>query len=106
MAYSRMLGAIFFGQIRQLNNMLTDVRLAVSNAQKYLRDFYPEIQKVQLEEVEFDSISQQWLITLSFPDTETFPVGLGLLTRKYKLFKIDAQTGEVIAMKIRQIKND
>ena len=86
--------------------MTIDVRLAVTNAQKYLSDFYPNIQKVQLEEVEFDNISQQWLITLSFPDTEAFPAGLGLLSRKYKLFRIDAQSGEVMAMKIRQIKND
>jgi hypothetical protein len=82
-----------------------DVKQAVERAQKYLNDFYPGIKGTLLEEIEFDNVSQQWWITLSFFDPDGMPTGLlSLMTRKYKVFKIDAQSGEVLAMKIRQIK--
>jgi hypothetical protein len=100
---SQTLAAIFFGQQNKLNNMATDVKQAVASAQQYLNDFYPGIKGILLEEIEFYDPSQQWLITLSFMDQEALPA-LGLTNRKYKLFKIDAQSGKVQAMKIRQIQ--
>lgn len=57
----------------------------------------------QVEEVESAHDTrrkkQVWLITLSVPR----PPALGPLQRDYKTFTVDRETGEVLAMKIREI---
>ncbi len=91
------------------------VKTAVSNAMQFIRELYADeqIKDVLLEEVEFSEPADQWLITIGFmrnkikdkssssiadlilPERETI--------RKYKIVHIDAQSGEPISMKIREI---
>lgn len=58
---------------------------------------------ILLEEVETGTLSEKglWLITLSLPDPD-YPQSFGG-HRQYKTFTIDGETGEVLAMKIRQL---
>ena len=84
---------------------MLDVREAAQKASEYFaglfKDQNPE--NLQLEEVEISDDDQYWLITLSYP----VPPELATLNfnfkRKYKVFKIDATTGEVKSMKIRKV---
>jgi len=76
-------------------------------ALEYLKGFYPDANKPQLEEVEITDDNQYWFITLSYESSDLpenpFVFTLGR-TRKFKIFKIDAKTGEVKSMKIREFK--
>jgi hypothetical protein len=83
---------------------MIDVKAAVSKANEYLKMFFPDASNIQLEEVELNNEDGEWLITLSLPDNEAMPIGIFPRIRKYKLFRIDARDGAVIAMKIREIK--
>lgn len=73
----------------------------------YLRGFFPDADKVQLEEIEITDDNLYWKITLSYESSD-MPENANkwLLTksRKFKIFKIDAQSGEVRSMKIRDLK--
>jgi len=88
---------------------MLDVKEAARRASEYFAGLYEpkSIDDVQLEEVEMSDDGRYWLITLSYP---LLGAGLGLVPfgqiskRKYKLFTIDAQTGEVKSMKIREIE--
>jgi hypothetical protein len=86
---------------------MVDVRQAASTAANYLVSLYPQQipSNVQLEEVELSDDEKYWLITLSYP-----VAGSGLekalnvpLKRAYKVFKVDAATGQVRSMKIRKL---
>jgi hypothetical protein len=65
---------------------------------------------LRLEEVEFDESSNSWLITLGYLAEDVDPnppVIRPIVERKkyeriYKVFRIDGDTGEFRAMKIRQ----
>ena len=64
--------------------------------------------KSRIEEVELTDDGRYWLITLSFDvPVELNPsMGTTLATvgeRQYKVFKVDARSGEVLSMKIREI---
>jgi len=79
---------------------------AAQRAQAFLRDLLGEVSNIRLEEVELSGDERHWLITLSFigqgvdrPHPLTF---LGI-TPAYKQFEVDAQTGEVRAMRIPQV---
>jgi hypothetical protein len=89
--------------------MLT-VREAAKNALDFYKDIYPDISGELIEEVEFDSNRNSWLITLSFPvglETQSFANLLQpKIERKYKIFDINAKTGNVESMKIRVLEND
>jgi len=65
---------------------------------------------VSLEEVELSEDGKHWLITLGFKervDRVGLPAAFALSTalnpyhNKYKVFKVDARTGKVVAMKMR-----
>jgi hypothetical protein len=58
---------------------------------------------ILLEEGEANTVGGNavWLITLSLPDPD-LPLKLSG-HRQYKTFTVDGQTGEVLAMKIRQL---
>ena len=88
-----------------------DVRAAVGLAQNYfnsLQDMLGAFQNLRLEEVELSENKQFWLITLGF-DCQVIsnnPLKLEInpqYVREYKLFKINAETGEVESMKIREL---
>lgn len=82
------------------------VKEATDKAKEYLESFFPDAEQVQLEEVELSGDKTHWLITLSYEGVST-SVASSMLVGKsllYKIFKLDAETGEVISMKIRDIK--
>ena len=85
---------------------MINVKDATDKAKEYLRAFFPDAEQVQLEEVELGADKKHWLITLSYEGisgsvASSMLVGKSL---RYKLFKLDAKTGEVLSMKIRDIK--
>ncbi len=85
---------------------MIDVKEATRKAREHLATFYPEAGKIQLEEVELTGDKAYWLITLSY-EGESNSVASSLLVGKslrYKIFKLDAESGDVISMKIRDIK--
>jgi hypothetical protein len=85
---------------------MIDVKEATGKAKEYLLSFFPEAEKVQLEEVELTEDKTHWFITLSYEGMSS-SVASSLLVGKsvrYKIFKLDAVSGEVISMKIRDIK--
>lgn len=85
---------------------MIDVKTAVDKAKENLIAFFPEAENIQLEEVELANDKAHWLITMSYEGV-TSSVASSLLVGKsliYKQFKLDAESGEVISMKIRDIK--
>lgn len=85
---------------------MIDVKDATNKAIEYLTTFFPEAERVQLEEVELTDDKVHWFITLSYEGVSN-SVASSLLVGKsvrYKIFKLEAETGEVLSMKIRDIK--
>ena len=85
---------------------MINVKEATEKAKEYLVNFYPEAENVLLEEVELTADKAYWMVTLSFEGI-TSSVASSLLVGKsvlYKIFRIEAETGEVISMRIRDIK--
>jgi hypothetical protein len=85
---------------------MINVKEATDKAKEYLVNFYPEAENVLLEEVELTADKAYWMVTLSFEGI-TSSVASSLLVGKsvlYKIFRIEAETGEVISMRIRDIK--
>jgi len=85
---------------------MLDVKEAARRASEYFAGLYDDtkIDDVQLEEVELSEDGKHWLITLSYPLLAAGMVPLNRIShRKYKLFTIDAETGEVKSMKIREV---
>ncbi len=92
------------------------VKSAVISANHYLQllqDNIGDLQDIRLEEVELSEDKKYWLITLGFdlPVRTKLPLAIpGLLTREnetftrnYRVFKVNSETGEVEAMKIRKV---
>ena len=85
---------------------MINVKEATDKAKKHLLAFFPDAEQVQLEEVELSEDKAHWLITLSYEGVSS-SVASSMLVGKsllYKIFKLDAKNGEVISMKIRDIK--
>jgi len=85
---------------------MIDAKEATAKAREHLTAFFPEAENVQLEEVELSADKAHWLITLSYEGVAN-SVASSLLVGKsvlYKIFKLDAKTGNVLSMKIRDIK--
>jgi hypothetical protein len=86
---------------------MIDVRTAVQAAVRYARELYGESNDLTLmvEEVEPSADDRYWLITLSLPDRANPFAALARTasSRTYKIFEVDAQTGEVRSMKIRSV---
>lgn len=84
-----------------------DVKAAAHLAAEYFTSLFPNVDKILLEEVELSEDRKYWFITLSYvsPLDETlvavFPVNK---PRKYKQFKIESENGQVLSMKIREVK--
>ena len=78
---------------------MIEVKKAVQIASEYLTDLYADksFYDHELEEVELADDEKHWLITLSYATSVVPSVG-----RHYKQFKIKADTGQVVAMKIRR----
>ncbi len=92
---------------------MLDVKTAVGAAAKAAVDFYDgkKITGLELEEVDRTEDDRYWLITLGFNLQSSSAVNnvnalldpLSARGRKYKIFKIDAEDGAVVSMKIREI---
>ena len=85
---------------------MINVKEATDKVKEHLLAFFPDAEQVQLEEVELSEDRAHWLITLSYEGVSS-SVASSMLVGKsllYKIFKLDAKNGEVISMKIRDIK--
>ena len=77
---------------------MIDVKEATGKAKEYLVSFFPDAEKVQLEEVELTSDKAHWYITLSYEGVSN-SVASALLVGKsvrYKVFKLDTKSGDEI----------
>jgi len=75
-----------------------DVKKAVKSASQYLSGLYrTSIGNLRVEEVEIDD-DEDWLITVSFVDFNDL-----VPERIYKTLEIDSETGDVLAMRIRDV---
>ena len=85
---------------------MIDAKEAADKATEYLKAFFPESETTQMIEVELSDDKKSWFITLSHDTLPTTPSELmaSAKTVKYKVFRIDTKTGEVLSMKIRDIK--
>ena len=88
---------------------LIDVRAAANAAAAYFKELYPNVTAFSLEEVELAEDGGHWLITLSFEIQPTSGLGNAVSRfqppkTKYKVFKVHARTGRVVAMKIRKLE--
>jgi hypothetical protein len=83
---------------------MINIQQAVSAAMSYV-DRFKELmpyEGVRLEEFNYDEdIGGQWVVTLSFVEPSPFAPGLMAPTRTYKTFTVDASSGNVMSMKIR-----
>ena len=91
--------------------MLT-VKEAVQAAEEWVRDLYPtkDLQHLRLEEVELSDDDRYWRITLGWlePAVRLNPLTAAMadvqkLPRVYKTVEVDAETGAVKSMKIREV---
>ena len=94
-----------------------DVRQAARTAREYVTDLFAdeEIDKVFLEEVDFDHESDVWRITVSFsrPTGEPNPIGAvaprhpladtTTVRRSYKVVNVDDTSGSVLSVKHRAL---
>ncbi len=88
---------------------MIDVKQAAQLASNFIVGLYSDetISDVLLEEVELSEDSKYWLITLSFPaPASSVNAILGIRGRRYKIFKVDTETGEVLSMKIRELQHE
>lgn len=86
------------------------VKEAAQSAVNYYKDIYHTINGELIEEVELDKDRNYWYITLSFPVGNEPQTLANILQpkveRRYKIFKINAENGEVESMKMRIPGND
>lgn len=100
-----------------------NVREAVNASVTYFQEIQDlignQVENLRLEEAELSEDRQKWLITLGFDipihrelsrDLSIGSIGSIVPTqdkykyrREYKLFQVDAATGEIEAMKIREV---
>ncbi len=98
---------------------MMDVKQAAKIAAEYFVDLYAEqkYSDMLLEEVEYDEAGGAWLITLGYSPPRTIledvkdplsPLSrlssFSTIDRKYKIFRIDAETSSVLSMKIRTLE--
>lgn len=87
---------------------MLEVKEAVKVATEYIQTLFAEkqIPELRLEEVELSQDSQFWEVTLSFVTREPtayLSLGDAARTREYKVFRVNAETGQVQSMKIRKV---
>lgn len=95
---------------------MISIKEAAQRAAEFCQQLFIDAQDILLEEVERDENDKFWLITVSY--LATAPKRAGIATpgtameglfprfeRRYKSLKVDAQTGEVVSMKIRELQS-
>ncbi len=97
---------------------MIDVKEAVKQASQYVRDVFPAVEDLQLEEVEIANGDGNWNVTLSYlrvVQLDSFSpfsaakivgevLGSGKYERVYKVVAVDANSGECQSIKIRQLQ--
>ena len=80
------------------------VKEAVRKAAEYFEDLYHgQFKNVLLEEVEWSD--GDWLVTLGYDVVPDVISQLSGIRRRFKIFKINGETGEVMSMKIREVEH-
>lgn len=92
---------------------MLSVKEAVQAAHQWVGELYPpgELRHLRLEEVRLSENERFWEITLGWVEPaireNTFAASLSsdvrVLPRVYKTLDVDAETGEVKAMRIREV---
>lgn len=88
---------------------MISVKEAVAKATDFARAVLEEdrarnirLEEIGLEQSPPDQSPPRWVVTLSM--TSLSPVGAGVsVNREYKMFAVDANTGDVLWMKIREL---
>lgn len=95
---------------------ILNIKEVVKNGVAFLKNLYEDAGTILVEEVEMDEHQQYWFITLSYKLADegseaAEPTTLQRLAflypskdRNYKTLKIDAKTGAVLSMKIRELQ--
>ena len=84
---------------------MIDVKSATQGAISSFNHLYDnrlELLKIQLEEVELTEDGKYWLVTLSYPIENAIP-GILQVRKEYKVLKLDAETGALQSMKMREV---
>lgn len=87
---------------------MLEVKEAVKVATEYIQTLFAEkqIPELRLEEVELSQDGQFWEVTLSFvvrEPTAYLSLGDAARSREYKIFRVNAENGQVQSMKIRKV---
>ncbi|MGA9998041.1 MAG: hypothetical protein WBP93_21690 [Pyrinomonadaceae bacterium] len=91
---------------------MLDVKQATKAASDYfaslvepqtVSDIRLEEVEIEQEEPEADTFRTYWLITLSYLPAKPNPLLPAEQERQYKVFKIDAETGELMSMKMLKV---
>lgn len=95
---------------------MIDIKTAVAAAEGYVRELYPEaeLRFLRVEEIELSEDGRIWEVTLGWVERAIRESGPALgnlsgateiltLPRVYKRLAIDADTGAVRSLKIRQV---
>jgi len=94
---------LFFDFTREQVSNMIDVKQAVKSAFAFTSDFQDVMNatSVTLEAVELSDDGKVWLVTLSYFDSAEGIEGIlkgSKRTRRYKLLRIDADSGQVLGM--------
>ncbi len=84
---------------------MIDARTASDKAIEYFKAFFPDAKKVHLEEVELTDDKKYWLVTVGY-DSDDLAAPTQLIigrSNKYKVFKVDADSAEILSMKLRNV---
>jgi len=93
----------------------TDIKAAINAAREHARALFDQepLENLALEEVAFDDISNQWLVTLGYDSPHKirrkiegpslFPTVEEEALREYKIFRIDPGDGHLISISIRKL---
>lgn len=79
---------------------------AIAIALRYIKEVYPTVTTFEVEELELADDNSHWSVTISMPDETVigeFAKALTGYPKKYKSININAESGQVKAMKIRKI---
>lgn len=84
---------------------MVDVKQASEIAANYFEKLLGKHENLTLEEVELSDDGKCWYITLGYDVTTEFTPTFPFKEshRRYKSFKIEAETGKVLSMKIRKL---
>ncbi|UCC28993.1 MAG: hypothetical protein JSU86_12405 [Phycisphaerales bacterium] len=78
-------------------------RISPREAARAAAQYYNELtgagEQGSIEEIELNQAGNRWIVTLSFIDRTLMLMG----PKIYKLFEVNAYTGDVLTMKIRKV---